>query len=64
MRAAMRAGLGVGVRTERWLETDLKTFDDEFPPLPDVELVLLSATKTGEQVVEQLRSALLSALDS
>ncbi|MEJ2621454.1 MAG: LysR substrate-binding domain-containing protein [Candidatus Thiodiazotropha sp.] len=63
MRAAMRAGLGVGVRTERWLESDLKVFDDEFPPLPDVELVLLSATSTGEQVVEQLRSALLSALD-
>jgi DNA-binding transcriptional LysR family regulator len=63
MRAAMRAGLGVGVRTERWLESDLKVFDDKFPQLPDVELVLLSATKTGERVVEQLRSALLSALD-
>jgi DNA-binding transcriptional LysR family regulator len=63
MRAAMRAGLGVGVRTGRWLESDLKVFDDEFPSLPDVELVLLSATKTGERVVEQLRSALFSALD-
>jgi DNA-binding transcriptional LysR family regulator len=63
MRAAMRAGLGVGVRTERWLESDLKVFDSEFPPLPDVELVMLSSSKTGELVVEQLRSALHTALD-
>jgi DNA-binding transcriptional LysR family regulator len=62
MRAAMRAGLGVGTRTERWLESDLETLDGVLPSLPDVELVLLSATNTGELVVEQLRTALRSAL--
>jgi DNA-binding transcriptional LysR family regulator len=62
MRAALRAGLGIGVRTERWLEPDLRILEHELPPLPDVELVLLSAADTGEQVVERLRSALHSAL--
>ncbi len=62
MRAALRAGLGIGVRTERWLESDLRILDRELPPLPDVELALLSAADTGEQVVERLRSALYSAL--
>ncbi len=62
LRAALRAGLGVGVRTERWLEPDLRILDRELPPLPDVELVLLSAADTGQQVVERLRSALHSAL--
>ena len=62
MRAALRAGLGVGVRTERWLEPDLRILDAELPPLPDVELVLLSAANTGEMVVERLRTALRGAL--
>lgn len=62
MRAALRAGLGVGVRTERWLESDLHILDRELPPLPDVELVLLSNNNTGELVVERLRSALRAAL--
>lgn len=62
MRAALRAGLGVGVRTERWLEPDLRILDGELPPLPDVELALITATDTGEAVVEKLRTALLSAL--
>jgi DNA-binding transcriptional LysR family regulator len=62
MRAALRAGLGVGVRTERWLEPDLRILERELPPLPDVELVLLSSADTSEQVVERLRSALRSAL--
>jgi DNA-binding transcriptional LysR family regulator len=62
MRAALRAGLGVGVRTERWLEPDLEILDRELPPLPDVELALLTAADTGEQVVERLRTALRSTL--
>ncbi|MES9939867.1 MAG: LysR substrate-binding domain-containing protein [Candidatus Thiodiazotropha sp. 6PLUC2] len=62
MRAALRAGLGVGVRTERWLEADIHIIKGELPPLPDVELVLLSAADTGEQVVERLRRALHAAL--
>ena len=62
LRAALRAGLGVGVRTERWLEPDLQILDRELPPLPDVELVLLSAADTGQQVAERLRSALHAAL--
>jgi len=62
MRAAIRAGLGVGVRTERWLEPDLQILDRELPPLPDVELVLLSAADTGELVVERLRTALRTSL--
>ncbi len=62
MRAALRAGLGVGVRTERWLEPDLRILGDDLPPLPDVELVLLTAADTGEEVVERLRTALCEAL--
>lgn len=62
IRAAVRAGLGVGVRTERWLEPDIRILDGELPPLPDVELALLSAADTGEVVVERLRAALREAL--
>lgn len=62
MRAALRAGLGIGVRSERWLEPDLRIIDDTLPPLPDVELVLLTAANTGEMVVERLRTALREAL--
>lgn len=62
MRAAIRAGLGVGVRTERWLEPDLRILEGELPPLPDVELVLLSAADTGELVLDRLRTALRTAL--
>ncbi|HEY0722132.1 MAG TPA: LysR substrate-binding domain-containing protein [Gammaproteobacteria bacterium] len=62
IRAAARAGLGVGVRTDRWLEPDLRILDKELPPLPDVELALISADTTGEQVVERLRAALREAL--
>jgi DNA-binding transcriptional LysR family regulator len=62
MRAALRAGLGVGVRTERWLEPDLQILERELPPLPDVELVLLTTVNTGELVVDRLRTALRTAL--
>jgi DNA-binding transcriptional LysR family regulator len=62
MRAALRAGLGVGVRTARWLEDDLVIVDAELPPLPEVELALLRGPETGELVVERLRTALRSAL--
>lgn len=62
MRAALRAGLGVGVRTERWLEPDLHILDQDLPPLPDVELVLLTSASADEQVVEKLRDVLRPAL--
>lgn len=62
LRAALRAGLGVGARTARWLEPDLRILEHELPPLPDVELVLLTADDTGEVVVDRLRTALLEAL--
>lgn len=61
MRAALRAGLGVGVRTKRWLEPDLCVIEDGLPPLPDVELVLLTAANTGEAVVAKLLAALREA---
>jgi DNA-binding transcriptional LysR family regulator len=62
MRAAIRAGLGIGVRTDRWLEPDLEILDGGLPPLPDVELALVSGANTGEQVVERLRTALRNSL--
>jgi len=62
LRAALRAGLGVGARSDRWLEPDLQVLEHELPPLPDVELVLLSAGNAGELVVDRLRAALTEAL--
>ncbi len=62
LRAALRAGLGVGVRTQRWLETDLNILDGELPSLPEVELVLLTADQTDEVVIERLRLALEGVL--
>jgi DNA-binding transcriptional LysR family regulator len=62
IRAGVRAGLGVCVRSERWLEEDLKVIDQGLPPLPDVELAILSGPNTGERVVERLRTALRGAL--
>ncbi|MFO7592992.1 MAG: LysR substrate-binding domain-containing protein [Pseudomonadota bacterium] len=62
IRAAVRAGLGIGVRTERWLEADLQIIDDGLPQLPDVELVMLSSRATDELATERLRSAIRSTL--
>jgi len=62
LRAALRAGLGIGVRTERWLEPDLRILDSELPPLPDVELALLTSADAGVTLVEKLREALVEAL--
>lgn len=62
IRAGVRAGLGVCVRSERWLEDDLKIIDQGLPTLPDVELAILSGANTGESVVERLRVALRGAL--
>jgi DNA-binding transcriptional LysR family regulator len=62
IRAGVRAGLGVCVRSERWLEEDLKIIDQGLPQLPDVELAILSGANTGESVVERLRIALYGAL--
>jgi len=44
LRAAVRSGLGVSVRTSAWLESDLRILGeaDGFPPLPEVELALLT----------------------
>ena len=62
IRAGVRAGLGVCVRTERWLEQDLCVIEQGLPKLPDVELAILSGANTGEKVVERLRAALRGAL--
>lgn len=62
IRAAVRAELGVGVRTSRWLEPDLRILHDELPPLPPVDLAMISAPDTDECVVQRLRHALREAL--
>ncbi len=62
IRAAVRAGLGIGVRTERWLEPDLRVLKGALPPLPDVELVLCTSNTTDEIVIDRLRSAIRTAL--
>jgi len=62
IRAAVRAGLGVTVRTEYWLEQDLQVLERRFPPLPDVELALLAAPDAKAEVVDKLRAALREAL--
>ncbi len=62
IRAGVRAGLGVCVRSERWLEEDFCILEKGLPPLPDVELAILSGVNTGETVVERLRIALRGAL--
>lgn len=60
IRAAVRAGLGVSVRTERWLEPDMRIVQ-ELPPLPEVELALIRGTNEGG-AAERLRAALREAL--
>ncbi len=62
LRAAVRAGLGVGVRSARWLEGDLQRLDHALPTLPDVELVLLTGGETDAQVVARLRQAIREML--
>ncbi len=62
MRAALRAGLGIGARAERWLEPDLRILEHALPPLPDVELVLLSTREIDEQMLERLRMTLTEEL--
>ena len=60
IRAAVRAGLGVSVRTERWLEPDMRIVQ-ELPPLPEVELALIRGANE-EGAAERLRAALRQAL--
>ena len=60
IRAAVRAGLGVSVRTERWLEPDQRIVE-ELPPLPGVELALIRGAHE-EGAAERLRAALHQAL--
>ena len=62
LRAALRAGLGISVRTERWLEPDLRILATELPPLPDVELAMLTAAGADAAAVGKLREALVAAL--
>ena len=62
MRAALRAGLGVGARTERWLEPDLRLLDQGLPPLPDVELALITSADTDGLIGKLLRTALRPSL--
>lgn len=62
IRAALRARLGVGVRTERWLEPEFRILDGELPPLPAVDLALISGADAHAVVVERLRGALREAL--
>ena len=64
IRAAVRAGLGIGVRTEKWLEPDLCILERELPPLPELELALVTAAKTDGVVVERLQTALKSTLSA
>jgi len=62
MRAALRAGLGLGVRPRRWLESDLRVLGGDMPPLPDVELALLTAPDTDGLILGKLRATLRDAL--
>jgi len=62
IRAAVRAGLGIGVRTERWLEPDLQIIEDAMPPLPDVELAILTSRNTDSALTERLCGVIRTAL--
>jgi len=62
IRAAVRAGLGVAVRTERWLEADVRVPYGQWPLLPDVELALVRGDGVDGEVDRRLRTALRDAL--
>ncbi len=58
MRAAIRAGLGVSVRPERWLEPGLQEVASNLPSLPDIEIAILSNPTIENSSCEQLREGL------
>lgn len=66
LRAAVRAGLGVSVRTAKWLEGDLCILGkaEGFPKLHRVELALHTAPGMISPAAEQLLSSVREALKS
>lgn len=63
-RAAVRAGLGVGVRTSQWVEESLQILGDGMPPLPPIELALHRRAEADGEAAERLRQSVLAALES
>jgi DNA-binding transcriptional LysR family regulator len=62
LRAAVRAELGVSVRTNRWLENDLRIIDSPLPALPDVELAIHTHPATDSLIRDRLRDSVHHAL--
>lgn len=62
IRAAVRAGLGVAVRVGRWVEPELQVMKDSLPPLPEVELALITTNGMDKGVEQALHSAMRQVL--
>ncbi|MDD3519318.1 MAG: LysR substrate-binding domain-containing protein [Chromatiales bacterium] len=64
LRAAVLAGLGVTVRTTRWLEADAQILreSDGLPRLPEVELVLLTPDAAPDVATTRLLESVREAM--
>lgn len=63
LRAAVRAGLGVSVRTRKWLESDLRSVSpDILPNLPPFELAIHKSSAKPEEAVERLLETIQQVL--
>jgi len=65
VKAAIRAGLAIGILAKSAVEESMRilTRDDGFPALPESSLQLLKNKKAASDIVVEMESAILNAVD-